>query len=255
MKIHTIALLSLIPLLVGCPAPAAVAHRSANVDSPWVAAGKARSASVDLTMQSGILTVRGGASHLLDARFDYDPPAWKPTISYRVSGTHGHLVVRQPQLASVHHGRNTWDVRLADHMPIDLSVTTAPGNATLTLRPLTLKTLTVKAGAGNMTIDAGSASLKSMTVSRGAGNLSVNLIAAWKHNVSATIKGGNGNTTFHLPDKIGVQVSAHGAGHVRTSDFTKKGDTYVNSAFGHSQVSVRVSVTSGNGNVFLNTGT
>jgi hypothetical protein len=205
----------------------------------------------ELAMQPGNLQINGGSGRLMDARFTYKPAAWRPTVSYRVSGHRGSLAVRQRQLESVTNGQNTWNVALSDHMPIDLAVVSGPGNATIGLRTVTLKTLTVTAGPGNVSIDAGSPFLTSLTVSAGPGNLSVNLIAPWQHTVIATIKGGIGNTTLLLPTDVGARVDVQGPGLVTTTDFTEHGGAYVNAAFGHSKATVHVSLTSGIGNVVL----
>jgi hypothetical protein len=253
MNIYKIALFALVPLLFGGLAGTAVAAKPAKVEERSVQGGSARTVQVELAMQPGNLTIRGGANHLLDARFDYRPPAWKPRLSYTVSGTCGHLVVRQPRLQSVKSGRNTWDVRLTDRMPMDLNLASGPGNATLTLRSLTLKTLTTATGPGNVSIDAASPSLKTLKVSAGPGNLSVNLVAPWRHGVTATISGGIGNTTLQLPERVGVRVTVQGMARVDAADFTKQGTAYSNSAFGHSKVTVRVSLIAGLGNVVLTT--
>jgi hypothetical protein len=252
---RSFALLVLVPVLLGGLAGTAFAGHSAKVATPWVGAGKARSVRVDLTMQPGNLTIRGGARHLFDARIDYNPSAWKPTISYSLSGTRGHLVVQQPYLQSVQNARNTWDVRLADRMPLDLNVTSGPGNATLGLRSLKLGTLAVRGGPGNVSIDAGSPSLKRITALVGPGNLSVNLIAPWKHNVVAMINGGTGYVTLRLPEKVGSQVIVHSMGRIEAPGFTKRGSAYTNSAFGHSKVTVRVTLSVGIGIVDLKSGT
>jgi hypothetical protein len=138
-------------------------------------------------------------------------------------------------------------------VPIDLDVTSGPGNATLSLRTLRLNTLTVAAGPGNVSIDAGSPPLTSLQVSTGPGNLTVNLIAPWTHTVTATIDGGIGNTTLRLPVEVGVRVAMQGEGFVAASGFTERGGAYVNSAFGHSKVTVTVSLRAGIGNVVLTT--
>jgi hypothetical protein len=247
-------LLSLLLLFTGGIAGCAVPGNSATVvESHSIGAGSARSVHVELAMQPGNLQVGGGAGRLVDARFMYQPSDWKPTISYRVSGGRGELVVRQPQLQSVTSGRNTWNIKLSDRIPIDLDVTSGPGNATLSLRTLTLNTLTVAAGPGNMSVDAGSPALKTLTASTGPGNLSVNLIAPWKHDVTATINGGIGNTTLRLPKGVGVRVALQGEGHVAAPDFTEREGAYVNSEFGHSKVTVQVSLSAGIGNVVLAT--
>jgi N-terminal domain of toast_rack, DUF2154 len=251
--------LALLLLVVGGIAGYEISNNSAGsgpatVESRSVAAGHARSVQVQLAMQPGNLQIGGGARHLMDARFLYQPSAWKPTINYRVGGSRGDLVIRQPRLQSVTSSQNTWTVTLSDRMPLDLNVSSGPGNATLGLRTLTVNTLAVDAGPGNVSIDAGSPSLKTLTVSAGPGNLSVNLIAPWKHNVAATINGGIGNTTLRLPAGVGIRVTVQGKGFVTAPDFTEQDGAYVNSAFGHSKVNVRVSLSAGIGNVVLTSG-
>jgi len=255
MKKYTISLVAALTVLSGSLANAAAADSAVKFESRSIAAGNARSAAVEIAMQPGNLQIDGGARHLLDARFVYDPPAWRPVMSYSVSGKRGHLVIRQPQLQSVRSKANTWNVKLSNHMPMALHVTSGPGNATFNLRSLALQTAVVSVGPGNVSIDAGSTSLKSLKVSAGPGNPSVNLVAPWKHGVSAGINGGIGNTTLRLPASVGARVTVQGAGHVNAVDFTQQGGAYVNSAFGHSKVSVRVSLSAGIGNVYLETGT
>jgi len=225
-----------------------------TVDSRSVQVGRATSVGAEITMQPGNLEVRGGAAYLLDARFTYRPAAWKPAINYRVSRGRGYLVVRQPRLQSVTNGTNTWDVRLSDRVPIDLAVTSGPGNAGLNLRSLALHVLTLSAGPGNVTVDAGSPSLTKLELSAGPGNLSVRLTGPWQHNVVATIQGGIGNTTLYLPSGIGVRVTVQGGGFVTAPNFSQQEGAYVNAEFGHSKFVVRVALTAGIGNVVLNGG-
>jgi hypothetical protein len=243
------AILTLAALTTSC----GVGSSSATVDSRSVRADSARSVQIDLAMQPGNLSVQGGATHLLDARFNYSPAAWRPTISYAVSNRRGKLVVSQQRIGSVTRGRNTWDVRLSNQMPVDLDVTSGPGNATLWLRALTLKSVSLTAGAGNITIDAGSPALRILRLSAGPGNLTVNLDAAWNHSVNATINGAVGNTTLRLPARVGVRVTLQGEASVQALDLSRQNGAYVNAAYGHSPVTVQVSLSVGLGNVVLQT--
>lgn len=246
-----VLLLVLVADVAGC----AAGTSATTVESRTVAAGPARSVHVTLAMQPGNLQVRGGAGQLLDARFTYQPPAWKPTICYQVRSGHGELAVRQPHLKHVTSGHNTWDVKLSDRIPVDLAVTSGPGNATLGIRTLTLNTLTLVAGPGNVSVDAGSPFLRTLTVSTGPGNLSVDLAAPWTHSVTANINAQIGNTTLRLPAAVGVRVAVQGEAVVVAPDFTEQEGAYVNSQFGRSKVTVRVSLSAGIGNVVLATET
>lgn len=252
--------LALVLILVGVIAGYKVANRgtgssAVTSESRSVQAGNASLVEAQLVMQPGNLQIEGGAGHLMDAKFVYQPAAWRPVVSYHVTGSQGGLTVRQPHLQSVSSSRNTWNIGLSNRMPMNLGVTSGPGNATLSLRPLILSSLSMVAGPGNVTIDAGSPSLRTLNLTAGPGNLTVNLSAPWKHDVSATINSGIGNTTLRLPASIGVQVAVQGMGQVTASDFANQDGSYVNAAFGTAKVTVHVSLTAGVGNVILTTGT
>jgi hypothetical protein len=255
----SLVLFALVLVLVGAIAGKEIANNHTGnspvtIESRSVNAGNASHVVARLMMQPGNLQIQGGVGHLLDARFVYQPAAWRPSVSYRVTGSRGELAVRQPHLQSVTSSQNTWNVGLSDRMPMNLEVTSGPGNATLSLRPLMLNMLTIVAGPGNVTIDAGSPSLRALKITAGPGNLTINLNAPWKHNVAATIDGGIGNTTLRLPTTIGAQVTVQGMGQVTAPDFARQGDSYVNAAFGNTKVAVHVSLTAGIGNVVLTTG-
>jgi hypothetical protein len=47
--------------------------------------GSAKSADVVMSMGVGSLTVRGGATNLMDADFTYNIPDWRPEVNYAVS--------------------------------------------------------------------------------------------------------------------------------------------------------------------------
>ncbi len=255
----SLMLVAAVLVLVGAIAGKEIANNHTGnspvtIESRSVNAGNASHVVARLMMQPGNLQIQGGVGHLLDARFVYQPAAWRPSVSYRVTGSRGELAVRQPHLQSVTSSQNTWNIGLSDRMPMNLEVTSGPGNATLSLRPLVLSTLTMVAGPGNVTIDAGSPSLRALKITAGPGNLTINLNAPWKHNVAATIDGGIGNTTLRLPTTIGAQVTVQGMGRVTAPDFARQGDSYVNAAFGKTKVDVHVSLTAGIGNVVLTTG-
>jgi hypothetical protein len=224
-----------------------------TVESRSVRVGTARSARVRVTMQPGNLTIRGNAHPLLDARFTYRPSSWRPALLYAVKSGRGDLIVSQPSLQSVKNGRNTWDLKLSNHVPIDLHVISGPGDAELNLRSLTLRTLSVAAGTGNMSIDAGSPSVRTVKVAAGPGSLSLNLVAPWKHSITATVDGSIGNSTLLVPSQTCAMVRVHSMGHVDAAEFTKRGEVYANSQCGRSKIAVRVSLAAGMANVVLKT--
>lgn len=242
----------LILLLCASATATASARPGERTINRSVSAGKAKSAHVELVLRGGKLTVSGGARHLLDATFTCDPPSLRPSVSYSVTGTRGHLVIRQPALSTgVKSKNNTWNVRLANRMPIDLDVSSGGSKSTLSLRTLSLGTLNVSSGAASISIDAASPTLRTLKATAGAGALTLNLATAWTHNVTADIKAAVGAITLHLPTTVGAQVKVSGMVPVTAPAFAKRGSAYVNSADGESAVAVLVTVHATVGSVRL----
>lgn len=195
----------------------------------------AESVRVELQMRAGELNLTGGADNLMDGEFSYNVPQWKPEIDYRVTGTVGRLKVEQPS-GTVHVGdaNNEWNLRLNNDVPMELNLEMGAGRATLTLGELSLSRVEVKGGAGELTMD---------------------LSGDWKRDLDVQIKGGVGRVTVRLPREVGVEVSARGGiGAVHAHGLERRGRTYVNDAFGQSDVTVRVDVKGGIGEINLETG-
>jgi hypothetical protein len=204
-------------------------------ESKTVALGAAQSARVSLNMKAGELKVEGGATQLLDADFTYNVPEWNPEVRYDVSGGVGNLEVEQQGSGtSTHDTKNSWDVRLNNKAPMELTVNMGAGRATLTLCGLALSKLELNMGAGETTVD---------------------LTGDWKKNLSAQIQGGVGRATIRLPREVGVHVVAQGGlGAINASDFQKQGDAYVNDVYGKSPVTLQIEVEGGVGEINLELG-
>src|ERR671921_2071819 len=103
-------------------------------ESNSVALENADSARAQLKMGAGELNITGGADQLMEADFSYNVAAWKPKVSYDVSGKKGELVVEQ---GSANGGdlsggaRNEWDISLNDEVPTDLVVQMGAGERDL----------------------------------------------------------------------------------------------------------------------------
>lgn len=203
-----------------------------------VPAGAARSAQVALTLGVGDVRLRGGADALMEGRFASNVATWQPVVAYAVADQLGRLTVRQPStddmMRTPDHARNTWDVRLSDHMPLRLRVDEGAGTSILTLRRLALTGLEVHVGAGESHID---------------------LAGAWTHGFDAVIRSGVGDLTVLLPSHVGVRVTADGGvfHDLDSGDLRRDGDAYVNSAYGKSPVTVQVSIAQGIGSITLHT--
>jgi len=225
------AIAALVLAGTGCYVPSPKVGKSMSSDSK-VAVGDAESTKVSIAVGVGKLNVTGGAEGLLDARFEYNIPDWKPEVSYEVEKGLGRLTIEQP--SSVvgatwpSNVRYEWNLRLSDKLPMDLDVEMGVGKLDLDTRGLNLRHLKVDAGVGEGRID----------------------LSGTTSDLVADVEAGIGKLKLLLPSDVGVRVEAEGGiGHVRANGLTGNGDVWTNDAWGKSKVSVRVNVEGGIGEV------
>jgi hypothetical protein len=194
----------------------------------------ADSVRASLRIGLGELKVGGGADSLMEADFAYNVAAWRPGVTYEVVGDTGELSVQQQGLREgipTRDVRNEWDLRLSDEVPVDLSVQMGGGVGNLDLDSLDLTGLNLDVGAG---------------VSR------VDLARAWDRDLSAVIRGGAGQVTVLLPSQVGVRVDAGTRlGRINADGLRREGQAFVNDAYGASDVTLRVEVQGGAGQINL----
>jgi hypothetical protein len=207
-----------------------------RTDSQHIDLGGAKSVSVNLNMASGSMKVQGGAAGMMDGMFTYNVPAWEPHVDYHVSADHGELTIEEPGKTHSAMGasRYSWDLRLNNTVPMDITVNMGAGQSNLSLAELNLTSLDVEVGAGNADVD---------------------LTGSWNHNVEVKIEGGVGNATVRLPRSMGVRATVSGGiGTVQASDFRKDDDAYVNDEYGKSRATINVQIEGGVGSVKLELG-
>jgi hypothetical protein len=194
----------------------------------------AQSVVVHLRMGAGELNLTGGADALMEADFAYNVADWEPVVSYDVSGETGELTVEQGSDEGVRLGadaRNEWDLRFNDEVPTELSVEMGAGESDLDLDSLTLTGLDLEMGAGATTVD---------------------LTGDYGQDLDASIQGGVGEATVQLPSGVGVRVRAEGGlGKINAEGLQREGDSYVNDAYGDSDVTLDVDVQGGVGAINL----
>src|SRR5215203_4374404 len=203
-------------------------------ESNSVALENAKSARTQLKMGAGELNITGGADQLMEADFSYNVSEWKPKVSYDVSGKKGELIVKQ---GSANGGdlsggaRNEWDVSLNDELPTDLVVQLGAGESNLDLDSLTLSGVDLQMGAGKITVD---------------------LTGDYAQDFDTSIQGGVGEATVLLPSEVGVKAKAEGGlGKINAEGLQRVGDSYVNDAYGESDVNLSVDVQGGVGEINL----
>jgi hypothetical protein len=218
-------------LLAGCGSRARVG--ALQIESQSVELRDDRSVDVEIKFGAGNLEVTGGSEKLLEANFTYNVAKLKPEVEY----TNGTLVVRQaevkglPALQGITDFRNEWGLRLYDDVPMDLSVVMGGGTGDLQLAGLSLTGLDVNLGAGEYTVD---------------------LSSGWERDLAVSIDAGAATLTVRLPREVGVRVNVASGPHmIETKDLTQNGDIYTNIAYGVSEVTLKVELDAGIGQIFL----
>jgi hypothetical protein len=203
-------------------------------ESQSIQAENAQSVRANLKMGAGELNLTGGADQLMEGDFSYNVAAWKPKVNYEVSGETGELVVKQGSGGGLNLGgdaRNEWDIRFNDEVPTDLIV---------------------QMGAGESDLDLDSLALTGLDLQMGAGKTTVDLAGDYAQDFDARIQGGVGEASVLLPSEVGVRAKAAGGlGTINAEGLQKEGQAYVNDAYGDSDVTLRVDVQGGVGEINL----
>lgn len=191
------------------------------------------SATVNIRMGAGELTIGGGAEALAEADFTYNVADWKPTIDYAVSGEQGELWIEQPRVEnlSLESYRYEWELALNDDIPLKLDIALGAGESRLDMSTLSITRLDLKMGAGGVDLD---------------------LTGERERDLDVTVRGGVGEATILLPAEVGVRARAKGGlGEVEVSGLTREGDAYVNQAYGASEATITLDVEGGIGEIEL----
>jgi hypothetical protein len=193
---------------------------------------KVEMVTAEFRQAAGEMEVEGGSQKLLEARFRYRDPSWKPKVQYSSSGFRGRLSVEQQASKSAHGGQNSeWKLRLNETVPIDIKVHAGATEAKLNLASLNLRGVEVHAGVGQITVD-----LRGQPV----------------RDYNVDIRGGVGQATVYLPKRVNVIAQAHGGiGTINVSGLSKDGDRWVRRVSEIGVPTVRVDVRGGIGEIRL----
>ncbi len=203
-------------------------HESKSVDLD-----KLEMARVNLRMGAGNLNVRGGSSKLAEADFTYNVPSWKPEFRYTNTGVRGDLTIEQPSGGGAHTGNTeyTWDLRLNDQVPMDI---------------------TAHFGAGEANMNIGSMSLRSVDIEMGVGELKLDLRGNPTRSYDVRIRGGVGEATVHLPKDVGIEADAKGGiGGINATGLHQENGRYVNDADATAKTKIHLDIRGGIGNINL----
>ncbi len=192
--------------------------------------GSAERAQVNLNMAAGEMNVRGGAAKLLDARFEFNVPAWEPKIQSSNNGSHTTIEISQPSNAHLGGNRHyVWDLQLNDDVLLDLNA---------------------NCGAGRAKLDLGDLNLRNVEMHMGAGQVDLDLRGKPAHDYEVSISGGVGQANVHLPENVGVWAEANGGlGSITVTGLDKKDNHWENSLYDKAKVNVRLKVEGGIGEI------
>jgi hypothetical protein len=216
----------------------------------------ADSVNVEVQMGAGELDVSGGTSELLEAVFTYNVAELNPRVTYadgRLEVKDSGSDVRIGSLFDANEFRNKWDLTLNEDVPMEMKIDLGAGSSNLSLGALALDRLDINGGAGDVDLDLkGSQSLRQLDFDLGAGEVTIDLTGDWQHDLDARIEGGLGEITLRLPGDVGVRVQVEtGIGNVKAQDLTRDGGTYTNDAYGASDVTLRIDIEGGVGQINL----
>ena len=192
---------------------------------------------VAIEMGAGKLTIDGGGTGLMDAKFGYNDATWEPIVKYEVEDGVGDLSVKTPTTMRVNLGedmRFEWDIELGEGIPLDLSVLMGAGESTLDLSGLDVRRLQVDVGAGESTID---------------------LSGDWANDLTASINAGVGALRIKVPENVGVRIVGlqDGLGDYEANGFAQDGTALVNDAYDTADVRLEITVQRGIGEVVVET--
>lgn len=196
--------------------------------------GKAEMVRVDVRMGAGELRIEGGSEKLMEGRFTYNVPFFKPVVRYDATGFRGNLTVEQTTEKEVRLGdvKNTWELQLNNETPMDFVLHMGAGESKLNLGSLMLRRVEVHMGVGELKMD-----LRGNPPAR---------------DYDVDIKGGVGEATVYIPKNVGAIVHATGGiGGIEVTGMHKDGSAWVNDEYGKSKVTIRVDVKGGIGQINL----
>ncbi|MGD8996583.1 MAG: toast rack family protein [Anaerolineae bacterium] len=234
---------------------------------------------VDILFGAGRLELEAGVpDDLLSGYFRYNVERWAPEITFEGS----ELTIRQggdEDAWGIPSGniRNRWELEFSPSLPLEMDLRAGAGEGELDLTDLMISSLDVDIGAGDfalrfdkpnavamdhLTLDTGAskievvgvgnANLQTMRLQGGVGDVSLDLTGGWSRSAEITVRAGAGALTLRLPKNVGVEVETRGGlTNVEAYGLRQMGSTYTNDAFGETEIELRVSVTTGVGNVRL----
>jgi len=199
--------------------------------------GDVRSLDLEVGVNIGTLSIKGGAENLVDCEFRYNVPKWKPEIDYRESGGRATLSIKQPDLGSKsipNKAKSHWDLVVNGDVEL---------------------TLLLDVGIGETVLALGEVSVTSIDINQGIGELTLDLDGQRTSDLSVDIDGGIGRATVILPRDVGVRLEADaGIGAISTLGLSRRGGALVNDAYGETDATIELNIDAGIGSIAVQIG-
>ncbi len=139
-------------LIGGCVISSGIDPGRVQTSEQTIELGQARTVNATIDARTGaVVTIRDGASSLLNARFRYNEKL-KPDVTYTVDGSAGKLDISQPASENLTSRDldNVWDLQFGADAPIDLNTNVTSGNTNIDLSTQRLSSLNSDASSGNV---------------------------------------------------------------------------------------------------------
>ncbi len=192
----------------------------------------AKAVRMNLHMPAGELSIKGGASHLLEGDFSQSSGWSAPEVDYSEDKGVGTLRIEQESESHLVGNSNiVWRLRVSDDVPLEMKV---------------------DMGAGRGDLDFSKTDLTRLEVNIGAGQVNADLTGERGKDLAAEIHGGVGEAIVRLPKNIGVVATVHGGlGSVDVHGLKEEDGRYVNAAYGKAANTIRLTVEGGIGHIKL----
>lgn len=228
-----------------------------RTDYENVEVGAAEAVRAEIVMNFGEIKISGGAGDLMEAELSYNVDELEPRVSYDISGSTGELTVKHRDIEDLPLGdyeetRSEWELSFNDDVPMDMTLTMGATRGDIDLRGLELANLNLEVGAAQADLSLGDGPLRNLDIEMGAGDLTIDMANDWDSDLTGEITSGVGKLTIYLPSDVGVVVDVEmGIVTIETKGLQKDGNRYTNDAFGESEVTLRLQIEGGVGDIHL----
>jgi DUF4097 and DUF4098 domain-containing protein YvlB len=141
----------------------------------------------------------------------------------------------------------------------EVAVATASGKLDVALGGAydALEKLVIQSASGKINAQLGGqySSMDKLSVNTASGVINLDMTGMWESALEASINCVSGAIKVRLPDDVGVVVKVSKlSGHVKAPDFHRQGKLYVNDAYGKSDVTIHLKISTVSGVIKLQLG-